>query len=70
MDRALTELAEATVGGNSDLQWILSEEITRRQVHVHKDELDERLQGAAQAVLELLGPAGRNAVLGGIVSPR
>src|SRR5690606_32222330 len=32
MDRALTELAEATVGGNSDLQWTLSEEITRRQV--------------------------------------
>jgi hypothetical protein len=33
---------------------------------VHRDELDERLQGAAQAVLELLGPAGRGAVLGGI----
>lgn len=32
MDRALTELAEATVGLNSDLQWTLSESITRRQV--------------------------------------
>jgi hypothetical protein len=31
---------------------------------VHRDELDERLQGAAQAVLELLGPAGRKSVLG------
>jgi hypothetical protein len=32
MDRALTELAEATVGLNSELRWTLSEEITRRQV--------------------------------------
>lgn len=31
---------------------------------VHRDELDERLQGAAQAVLELLGPAGRKSVFG------
>lgn len=33
---------------------------------VHRDELDERLQGAAQAVLDLLGPAGRKSVLGGM----
>jgi Asp-tRNA(Asn)/Glu-tRNA(Gln) amidotransferase B subunit len=32
MDRALTELAEATVGLNSELRWTLSEEIARRQV--------------------------------------
>lgn len=32
MDRALTELAEATVGLNSELRWTLSEDITRRQV--------------------------------------
>lgn len=32
MDRALTELAEATVGLNTELQWTLSEEITRRQL--------------------------------------
>lgn len=32
MDRALTELAEATVGLNSELRWTLSEEITRRQM--------------------------------------
>lgn len=32
MDRALTELAEATVGLNSELQWTLSEEITKRQM--------------------------------------
>lgn len=34
---------------------------------VHRDELDERLQGAAQAVLDLLGPAGRKSILGGMV---
>lgn len=33
---------------------------------VHRDELDERLQDAAQAVLELLGPVGRRTVLTGI----
>ncbi len=32
MDRALTELAEATLGLNSELSWTLSEDITRRQV--------------------------------------
>jgi hypothetical protein len=32
MDRALTELAEASVGLNSELRWTLSEDITRRQV--------------------------------------
>ena len=32
MDRALTELAEATVGLNSELRWTLSEEIARRQL--------------------------------------
>lgn len=32
MDRALTELAEATVGLNTELEWTLSDEITRRQV--------------------------------------
>lgn len=32
MDRALTELAEATMGLNSELSWTLSEDIARRQV--------------------------------------
>jgi len=32
MDRALTELAEATVGLDSELSWTLSEDIARRQV--------------------------------------
>lgn len=32
MDRALTELAEATRGLNSDLSWTLDEDISRRQV--------------------------------------
>src|SRR5690606_10098441 len=32
MDRALTELAEATVGLNSELRWSLSDDITRRQM--------------------------------------
>lgn len=32
MDRALTELAEASVGLNSELSWTLSEDISRRQV--------------------------------------
>jgi hypothetical protein len=36
---------------------------------VHRDELDERLQGAAAAVLDLLGPAGRSAVFGGMLEP-
>ncbi len=32
VDRALYDFAEATVGHNSDLAWILSEDITRRQM--------------------------------------
>lgn len=32
MDRALTELAEATVGLNSELRWSMSDDITRRQM--------------------------------------
>jgi hypothetical protein len=34
---------------------------------VHREELDDRLQDAAQAVLDLLGPAGRQTVLESIV---
>jgi hypothetical protein len=32
---------------------------------VHRDELDEKLQTAAQAVIDLLGPSGRSNLLGG-----
>lgn len=34
---------------------------------VHRDEMDEKLQDAAQAVLDLLGPSGRQSLLGGIL---
>lgn len=33
---------------------------------VSRDELDEKLQDAAQAVLDLLGPVGRKTLLGGM----
>lgn len=34
---------------------------------VHREEMDDKLTTAAQAVLELLGPAGREGVLGGMM---
>lgn len=34
---------------------------------VHRDEMDDKLTTAAQAVLELLGPVGRQDVLGGML---